>query len=262
MTMIVPMTAERETKRVDDDVVETLFWYAISVLKMLLVMLLGNVLLSSIKATKEEEERKVRETVKDVVKMIETTDVKTNELYGMYSMERNEMMKMMKEQEERIVFLEQVPFYLEVVKHGYRKETHIPADDIVKCLKYGLDVFDADPHLFNRYLNDGWNCWVVQASEEELREVCFVTARMPFKSFGGRRLNYIRFHDAVTICGGIKEGYQDNYHSYHKKVNSLRKCRDCHFVNPPVGFDKIFAKKVYERWENVLNALYDEKLLN
>jgi len=67
---------------------------------------------------------------------------------------------------------------------------------------------------------------------------------------------------SLFVFGGIKDGYNDAYHSYHKKIKSLRELRDKTFVNHLPGYvDKIFLVNLFERWENILNALYEEKLL-
>jgi len=153
--------------------------------------------------------------------------------------------------DDRILFLEKVPLLLSLIKDGSQG---ISVKDLIKMIEHGFYVFLDDPNAFNSYISiNGWNCWNTRASEEELLEISFFIARKPMRF--GTSMIYIKFIGGVSIYGGINDKFEADYHSYNKKMEQLRDCRS---KFPNYYLDH---KKYFDSIENVLKALYKEKLL-
>lgn len=156
--------------------------------------------------------------------------------------------------EDRILFLEKVPLLLSLIKDGIHGIEGISVKDLIKMIEHGFHFHLHDPYAFHRYISFGscWNCWNEIASEEELLEISFFIAKNPLKLIGPSMI-YITFAGGVSIYGGINDNFEPVYHSYNKKIEQLRDCRS---KQPYSDHNKYF-----DRIENVLNALYKEKLL-
>lgn len=165
---------------------------------------------------------------------------------------------------KRIIFLERVPKYLAWIGVPYKKENHIPVEDLVKIMANLIVPLSVLAH----YLQERWMGWLTHASENDLLQFCVSVSQMPLMFGQGLGVNYITILPGIQLYGGIAEydgqkGYE-SYYSYHKKLNVLKTYRDEFLVGFPgnIHVEKSFAVGYFERVERVLNVLYEKKLLD
>jgi hypothetical protein len=169
---------------------------------------------------------------------------------------------------ERILFLERVPTYLAWISVPYDEKQHIPVQNLIKMMYNGITIQNALDH----YLQNEWMGWTTHASEKDLLQFCFSVAQMPLKLCEGMGTTYIKILPGISIYGGItqygmKNGYE-SFYSYHKRLNVFKTYRDQWLSNFPNNIsnlpekEKSFAVGYFKRVENVLNTLYEKKLLN
>lgn len=167
----------------------------------------------------------------------------------------------MKSIQDRLIFVENIRRYQNVLEEKYSTETHIPGKIMTKLVEFGvirrekyLSYLRGDTSHSSKGGNYGnWESWTTHATEEELLEV--ITALLRLKE------KYI-FYFPIVICP-----IYNNSDGYIPKKRKLKETTYAWFLNFPSNVEnlpgkcKTFAEGYFTRVDNVLTKLHKMGLL-